>query len=191
MAEAAGDVHRITIAAFERLLEADPDARRRELVDGRVVSMTNPTESHEQIVSNLGAPLKIAMDARECRTYFGGIRVQANDDLGRFDSCRPDLVVRCGPRENRMWITDPVLVVEVLSPSTIDTDRGRKLWFYKALPTMRHIVLVYTDQMRVEHYTKTADAWELEVLTSPGQILRLEAVDFGLDLARIYFDLDL
>ncbi|MDQ2805094.1 MAG: Uma2 family endonuclease [Pseudomonadota bacterium] len=46
-------------------------------------------------------------------------------------------------------------LVVVLSPSTIDTDRGEKLRFYKALPTLRHIALVYQDQMHVEHYRRT------------------------------------
>ncbi|MBT9291047.1 Uma2 family endonuclease [Prosthecodimorpha staleyi] len=129
MAEAVEQERPITLAEFERRAADAADGLRLELVDGRIVMMSNPTETHEQIVSNLGAPLKLAMDDRNCRTSLGGMRVQANDDLGRFDGCRPDIVVRCGPRGDRTWITDPVVVVEVLSPSTMDVDRGRKLWF--------------------------------------------------------------
>ena len=73
-----------------------------------------------------------------------------------IDKTRPDIVVRCGPADStRTFITDPLIVVEVLSPSAIDVDRGAKLDFYKAIPTMMHIALVYQDQMRVEHYRRT------------------------------------
>ncbi|KPL53871.1 Uma2 family endonuclease [Prosthecomicrobium hirschii] len=189
MAEAVEQERRITLAEFEQRVAAAADGRRLELVDGRIVMMSNPTETHEQIVSNLGAPLKLAMDGRNCRTYLGGMRVQANDDLGRFDGCRPDIVVRCGPRGDRTWITDPVVVVEVLSPSTMDVDRGRKLWFYKSLASVSHILLIYTDQMRVEHYRRTDGDWSMEVLTRPGDDLVLDAVAYRIDLGRIYFDL--
>jgi Uma2 family endonuclease len=129
------------------------------------------------------------MDARGCRTYQGGMRVQADDDSKAFDKYRPDVVVRCGPPGTGAYITDPVVVVEVLSPSTIDNDRGRKLRFTKALPTVQHIVLVYSDQTRVEHYARTEEGWRFEALTAPEQPLALEAVDFAIDLAQLYFDL--
>jgi Uma2 family endonuclease len=139
----------MTIAEFDAFVAGIADDRDYELIDGELVMMSNPTETHEQIAANIAAPLKLAMDARGCRTYQGGMRVQASDDAGGRDKYRPDVVVRCGPRENKTYITDPIVVVEVLSPSTIDHDRGRKLRFYKDRPTLQHIVLAYPDQMRV------------------------------------------
>jgi len=99
------------------------------------------------------------------------------------------VLVRCGRGENKTYVTDPVVIVEVLSPSTIDNDRGRKLRFYKTMPTARHIVLAYSDQMRVEHYARMADGWTLSVLTSPEETLALDAVAFSIGLGQIYFDL--
>lgn len=75
----------------------------------------------------------------------------------------------------------------MLSPSTIDTDRGPKLAFHKSLPTVRHIVLVYQDQKRVEHYRRTETGFDLEVLTEAGQTLELDAVAFGIAVGTIYF----
>jgi Uma2 family endonuclease len=177
----------VTIEAFDKFVEAQGDTALFELVEGVIVMMTNPTEVHEQIASNIGAPLKLAMDARGCRTYQGGMRVQLSDNPRETDKTRPDVVVRCGALGPRNYITDPLVVIEVLSPSTIDTDRGPKLDFYKALPTCRHIALVYQDQMRLEHYRRGEQGFELEVLTRPEEVLRLEAVDFRFDLARVYF----
>lgn len=178
----------VTIEAFDGFVAAQADATLFELVDGVIVMMTNPTEVHEQIAANIGAPLKLAMDPRGCRSYQGGIGVQRSDDRRDTNKPRPDIVVRCGAVGTRTYITDPLVVVEVLSPSTIDSDRGPKLDFYKSLPTIRHIALVYQDQARVEHYRRTEHGFELEVLKRPDDVLRFEAVDFDIDLARIYFD---
>jgi Uma2 family endonuclease len=103
---------------------------------------------------------------------------------------RPDVVVRCGRVGTRNFITDALVVVEVLSP-TMDVDRGEKLRFYKALPTLRHIALVYQDQMRVEHYRKTDLGWELETLTHVEDVLLLDALAFTISLETIYFGVEL
>lgn len=191
MSEAARlDDPPVTIAEFDAFLAAQRDDAAWELVGGRIVAMTNPTERHEQIVSNIGAPLKLAMDRLGCRAYFGGMRVQRSDDSRGLDKPRPDILVRCGPVTPNTHITDPLVVVEVLSPSTIDVDRGDKLAFYKRQPTMRHIVLVYQDQMRIEHYRRTDRGWETETLAAPADSLTLEAVGFEMALATIYFGVD-
>lgn len=178
----------VTIDAFDAFVEAQADTALFELVEGVIVMMTNPTEVHEQIAANIGAPLKLAMDARGCRSYQGGMRVQRSDDSRDTEKTRPDVVVRCGALTSRTYMTDPLVVIEVLSPSTIDVDRGPKLDFYKSLPTMRHIAFIYQDQMRVEHYRRVEQGFELEVLKRPDDAVHFEAVDFQIDLARIYFD---
>ena len=179
-----------TIDAFDAFVQAQADTTEFELVEGVIVMMTNPTETHEQIAGNIGAPLKLAMDPRGCRTYQGGIRVQRSDDKRDTDKTRPDVVVRCGPGSAKTYITDPLVIVEVLSPSTIDIDRGPKLDFYKSLPTVRHIALVYQDQMRVEHYRRSEAGFEFEVLKVAGDRLHFDAVDFGIALAQVYFGVD-
>ena len=188
MADAVHRARPLTIADYDRFVDVQRDDREWELVDGTLVMMSNPTENHEQIAGNIGAPLKLAMDAVGCRSYQGGMRVQRSDDSRGHDKTRPDIVVRCGPRQNQTYLTDPLVVVEVLSPSTIDDDRGRKLRFHKSLPTLRDIVLAYQDQMRVEHYRRTEQGWDLEVLTRPEHSLRFDAVDFEIDLDHVYFD---
>jgi Uma2 family endonuclease len=180
----------VTIAGFDAFLDSQQDDSLWELVAGRIVAMTNPTEVHEQIAGNIGAPLKIAMDPKGCRVYQGGIGVQRSDLPNGTNRARPDVVVRCGRLGTRNYITDPLVVVEVLSPSTMDVDRGEKLQFYKAQPTLRHIALVYQDQMRVEHYRRTDLGWELETLTHADDFLDVEAVAFRIALDRVYFGVE-
>lgn len=188
MAQFAENLARMTIAEFDDFVAGLADDLEYELIDGELAMMVNPTQTHEQIASNIGAPLKLAMDRRGCRTYQGGMRVQLDDNSSARDKYRPDVLVRCGPRENTTYVTDPIVIVEVLSPSTIDNDRGRKLRFYKSMTAARHIVLAYSDQMRVEHYVR-ADGWQLNVLTAPAEALALDAVEFSIELRQIYFDL--
>jgi hypothetical protein len=95
------------------------------------------------------------------------MRVQRSDDPRETDKTRPDVVVRCGALGTKTFIIDSLVVVEVLSPSTIDIDRGPKLDFHKSLPTIRHIALVPQDQMRVEHYRRAEQGFELDVLSAP------------------------
>ena len=192
MATALRQPEPVTIEAFDAFVETQADDSMFELVEGLIVMMSNPTEAHEQIAANISSPLKAATDKRNCRTYIGGMRVQLSEKISGVDKTKPDIVVRCGSASgSRTFITDPLAVVEVLSPSTIDIDRGPKLDFYKSIPTMRHITLVYQDQMRVEHYRRTDTGFELEVLKTATESLELEAVGFALDLQRIYFGIDL
>lgn len=185
MAEAANKIE-MTIPEFDAFVEGVAEGKNFELFDGTPLLMSNPSETHEQTASNIGANLKLAMDKRGCRTYQGRIMVQASANATGRDKFRPDVVVRCGPPSNNTFITDPIIVVEVLSPSTI--DRGPKLEFYKNLPTVQHVVLAYTDQMRVEHYFRVENGGDMKVLPTPEGILELEAVEFSMDLEAIYFD---
>lgn len=192
MATAPKQPEPVTIEAFDAFVETKgDDGRLYELVDGVIVMLSNPTEAHEQIAANLASPLKAATDKRQCRTYIGGMRVQLSDKVSGVDKTKPDVVVRCGPvTSTHTFITDPLVVVEVLSPSTIDFDRGAKLDFYKVVPTMSHIVLVYQDQMRVEHYQRTPHGFELQVLKKPEDRLEFDSLGFQIDLASIYFGVE-
>jgi Uma2 family endonuclease len=145
MAQAAGQIGKMTVAEFDAFVESIPNGRDFELIDGSPVAMGNPTETHEQIAMNIGAALKAAMDGRGCRTYQGGMRVQASNDATGKDKFKPDVVVRCGPASNNTYISDPVVIVEILSPSIMGRDRGPKLAFYQALPTVQHVVLAYSE----------------------------------------------
>ena len=73
MSEAVVAEPSVTIAEFDAFLDSQQDDSSWELVAGRIVAMTNPTEVHEQIASNIGAPLKLAMDPVGCRVYQGGL----------------------------------------------------------------------------------------------------------------------
>jgi Uma2 family endonuclease len=120
----------LTIEEFDALLEAQRDDVSWELIAGRIVGMTNPTIAHELIAGNLAVPLDLALRGGPCRVYRGGVRVQRSDDSRGIHKPRPDVMVHCGPVDQRKnYVTNPMVVVEVLSPRTMDDDRGEKLRF--------------------------------------------------------------
>ncbi len=176
----------VTIAAFDAFLDGQADARLWELVAGRIIGMTNPSQAHEKIVSNIGRHLLQAVDARRCQVFFGGMRVQRSENQTKYYKPRPDLLVRCGALQDRNFVTDPLVIVEVLSPSTMDNDRGEKLRFCKSLPTLVHLVLAYQDQMRAECYRREGLGWALEVLTQPEDEIGFDALGCGMALADAY-----
>ena len=178
-----------TLSDYEAFIAPLRENERWELIDGVIEAMTNPGEKHGLIVGNIFAPLKLALDKGGCRAFSGSMRVQRSDDRNEDMAAIPDIMVRCGPRLDRNFATDPTVVVEVLSRSTMVRDRGSKFEFYRSLPTLQHIALVYQDQMRVEHYRRSAEGWTLVVLTRPADRLSLDAVDVAIDLDTIYFDI--
>ena len=187
MSHAIAD-HPVTVAEFERFMERQPPDTRWELLDGQILAMTNPSEDHGQIVHNIVRGVGDTGRERGCRVNIGGLRVQASDAAGGTTATIPDMTVRCGPRVGRNWIDDPVIVVEVLSPSTMDFDRGGKLDFYRSLQSARDIVLVYQDQVRVEHYRREGEGWAMLPLTQLADPLTLDGVPCSIGLADIYAD---
>jgi Uma2 family endonuclease len=125
---------------------------------------------------------------RRCRLTMGDVRVQVSDDVRGIYAPLPDVMVWCGPMEPaRNFVTTPLIVVEVLSPSSMDNDRGAKLRLYKTgFQTLRQIVLVYQDQMRVETYERVDTGWDLLTLSRPEQTLMFSALVFGMTLADVH-----
>ena len=174
------------------MLDGEHGDTRWQLLAGRIVGMVTPTIAHALISNNLGDALALAVAPQGCNVFRTSIGVQSAEDDARTYRPVPDLVVHCREvDQRRRYVTDPVVVVEVLSPSIMDDDRGVKLDFYRSIATLRHIVLVYQDQMRVEHSRRTELAWETVVLTKPEDVLELDAAQVGVKLRAIFARVEL
>jgi Uma2 family endonuclease len=93
------------------------------------------------------------------------------------------------PREpGRRMVIDPVAIVEVLSPSTGQVDRWRKVADYRTLPSIQEILVAFSDERRVEVQRRTADGWRVEDLIGRAEI-RLGCCDAPIPLDAVYRDL--
>ncbi len=168
---------------FEQFLDWDDGTDRRyELVDGRIVAMAPPSEAHATIVSNLAYAIGDQLQP-PCRVLgaFGARLMARADSLYQFD-----LAVTCAPAEGgRRYVADPIPIVEVLSLSTQLHDRSRKLDDYRQLPTVQEILLVASEQRRVQHWRRDGARWIIEDLIADAD-LRLTAVPDPIPLGAVY-----
>ncbi|HEX8485531.1 Uma2 family endonuclease [Sphingomonas sp.] len=131
----------ITVAEF---LAIDfPSDRKFELVDGVIRMMTGGTPAHARVATNILVFLANKLRGTGCRPYNSDMGVQVTETNVRY----PDVSIYCGnpatpEREQQLVFTDPVVVIEVLSASTVRVDEGAKLVEYRDLPSIQTIVFV-------------------------------------------------
>jgi Uma2 family endonuclease len=174
---------RMTLAAF---LEWDDGTDRRyQLVDGVPIMMAPAVEAHGELAAALTMEIGTRLK-RPCRVVSeAGITVPDRRDTYYI----ADLAVTYAPRESgRRMLAEPVLIVEVLSPSTSHIDRWRKVADYRTLPSVQEIVVVSSDERRVEVQRRTSDGWRVEDLIGQASI-RLGVCDGPIPLDAIYRDL--
>ena len=174
MAVAAKRDDRMGVAEYQDWVAGCPDDERWELLDGEPVLMSPPSERHQTIVFTLSRRLAELVEPKGCRVVPGIAVVSRHmDDFAPI----PDVVVRCGPILPDGYASDPVLVAEVLSPSTMSADRGRKTDFYRAVESLQVFLIVYQDEPRVEVWRRQeGNAWRKQALGLDGAI---ELPEFG------------
>lgn len=182
----------MTVAGFLAFLDARPSGERWELIDGRPVprerearAMVGGSRRHSLISINMVAALRRLSIPRGCEAHGGDLLVVPPDDdtFGVF----PDAFVRCGPMaDEARGVTDPIVIVEVLSPSTLAHDRGGKFLIYASIPSVREILLVYQHKIAVERWVRGADGFELEDVAGADAELRLDSLDGAITLAEVY-----
>lgn len=174
---------RMTVGEFLRW--EDGTDTRYELVHGAIVAMAPPTGRHGEIARNIFRALDGRVRA-PCRALFG-VGVAGGESA---EDCRlPDVLVTCEPSPVRVF-TAPRLLVEVLSPSTEKDDRTDKLDFYKSLPSVDAVLLVWQDKRRAQLNLRHEPGWLVRDLVGGGQI-ELPELGSALTLDEIYEGVEL
>jgi len=146
----------MSVEEYAELEKNNPDTRY-EYLDGYVYMMAGGTANHATISGNIYALLRSLLRGGPCRAYNSDMKVRVSEK--RY--LHPDVTVSCDPRDRGTadFIQAPRLVVEVLSPSTEAYDRGRKLQYYLACPSIGEYLLVDARSMRIEMYRKEQKKW--------------------------------
>ncbi|MDQ2801784.1 MAG: Uma2 family endonuclease [Pseudomonadota bacterium] len=133
-----------------------PESEHYELAAGEVVAMAPERVAHVRTKGEIYRRLRDAIDTARlsCEAYVDGIAVQVDEHT----VYEPDALVRCGEplAPDVIKITDPLIVIEVLSPSTSARDTGAKLEDYFRLPSVRHYLIVKTENRTVIHHARDA-----------------------------------
>jgi Uma2 family endonuclease len=169
--------------AFERASD-----RRHEYLNGELYLMAGAGANHNLIAVNVLASLHVQLRQRPCVIYPSDMRVKVSY-TGLYTY--PDVSVVCGAPQfeddQHDTLLNPILIVEILSPSTESYDRGRKFQHYRTLASLQEYVLISQDVHRIERYVRQDnDQWLLSDVTQVDAALELSSISCTLSLADVY-----
>jgi Uma2 family endonuclease len=161
---------------------------KHEYLDGEIFQMAGTSLEHATISSNINASLNIQFKKRQCRSVQSDLRVHV-PATGLYTY--PDVVAVCGEPQmadsHLDILLNPILIVEVLSPSTKDYDMGAKFNHYRTIESLKEYVLVWQDKKRAARYTKRDDAsWVLTDFIGDDAVVELISIECSLSMEDIY-----
>lgn len=168
-------------------LERDSDTRH-EYYAGSIVAMAGGTARHNRIAGSTYVSLYNQLRGRNCNIYPSDMRVKA---IVTNIYSYPDVAVTCGDEEfedsREDSLLNPVVIIEVLSPSTEKVDRGKKFQSYRTIPSLREYILIAQDDYRIERFVRYGEnTWLLSEATGKDAIIELSAIQCVLRLEEVY-----
>lgn len=161
---------------------------KSEYLDGEIFAMAGASEAHILIEANVIAEFNVQFQKKPCQVYTGNMKI----DLSKHGLyAYPDAVVVCGDpiysdkyKDN---LLNPLLIVEILSPSTEAYDRGEKFFRYRKLETFKEYLLISQHTPHIDHYFKQeTNKWILSESDGLEDTLKLPTLEITLSLSRIY-----
>ena len=163
---------------------------RHEYFEGEVFAMAGASKVHNFLVQNASTKMRTSLRGKGCQVFASDVRLEAKE---RFYYTYPDVVVTCDPADHRdpYLVRYPVLIAEVLSPSTAEYDHTTKFENYQKMPTLRHYLLLSQAAWIVEWFRRDeAGQWIYTLLTGPDSILEIPDLGLVLPLRELYEDTD-
>jgi Uma2 family endonuclease len=167
--------------AFEEAAE-----RKHEYFRGQVFAMAGAGMGHNIVFSNVFGELAYSLKGKSCRPFGSDMRVHIPENtLYTY----PDISIFCkddfDPKAK--YATEPTVIIEILSPSTKDYDRGSKFELYRDIPTLKEYILIDSEKVHVEVYRiNSYKHWELEEFKVPDEELVIKQVSWMMPLKVIY-----
>lgn len=166
---------------------------RHEFHNGEILAMSGGTGQHSLLLVNIISTFKFRLKGKPCRAYESNMRVRIADQA-RY--VYPDLTVVCGPPvfdpddRKQTTITNPKLIVEVLSDSTESYDRGAKFRYYRSIPTLEEYVLISQHEPIVDtFFRQQAGDWLSHSYEGRDAQVALKSLDLTLPASEIYDDI--
>ena len=180
----------------EQYLEYEREAdERSELIDGEIYAMVGESPEHGDVSMNLAVTLGVQLRGTNCRGRIKDTKVKSGalkESFGKGTISYPDIVVICGEPEyhdkHSDIVLNPTVIIEVLSESTANFDRGVKFIRYRMFnPTLTDYILVWQDEPLIEHYIRQASVdWLLKEYHGLDKSFRIDSIDCSLNMADVY-----
>jgi Uma2 family endonuclease len=159
---------------------------RHEFLNGEIFAMAGGTLAHNQITANIIGGLGAALKGRPCRALGSDMRLLTPGGLLTY----PDVMVICGSVElahgRRDVVTNPIVLVEVLSDATRAYDLGEKFELYKAIPTLRAYLAVEQRAIGIQYFRREGSSWGVTNIDAGDQVVSLPSIDVRLPVADVY-----
>ena len=159
---------------------------KSEYLNGQIFAMSGASRAHSLITSNISNRLYNQLIESDCEVHSSDMRVQPSPIAYFY----PDVLVACGePRfadDVFDTLLNPVVIVEVLSPSTAAYDRGEKFEHYQQLTSLQDYILVSQNRFCVEHYQRQDQHWERTEFCAPEDVMSLISIGCNISLRDIY-----
>jgi Uma2 family endonuclease len=176
-------LHNYSFKDYLAVEESNPV--RHEFLDGEIYAMAGGTILHAALTVAASFALSTNLTGR-CRVFSSDLRVRC---LATGLACYPDVTVICGnvetDPESKDTVANPTVVVEALSPATIDYDLGEKFENYRQISSLQAVVYVWQDRRQIEVRARTGDAWRTETVGAGG-VAALDALACTLDVSALY-----
>lgn len=175
--------------SFAEYLELEETAAyKNEYQDGEIVPMTGGTTDHNKIALNFAAYLKFALKGQKYNIFIGDVKLW----IAQYrQATYPDVMLIEGEpiyyETGKTTVTNPRLIVEVLSKSTQNYDQGDKFLYYRSLPEFQEYILISQSRPYIMQYNKTEEnKWLLTEYEGENASLSLTSVNFALSFQEIY-----
>ncbi len=173
--------------AFERKWIPDTETVRNEYIEGKLISMSGASFAHNIITINISTALHVQLKGSGCETFANEMRVSSPQTSSYF---YPDVGVVCDePRfEDDVFdiLLNPIVIIEVLSPSTEAYDRGEKFPHYRRIESLKEYILISQDKVNVERYLRNTDEWIFYDYQELDLQLPLTSIQCEVPLQEIY-----
>ncbi len=161
---------------------------RYEYYNGEIFNMSGGTPNHNSIAVSAVIAFGTRLNKSSCRVFNSDQRVKVHVGSPYL---YPDVVIAYRPRFEMInhlpTLLNPLLIIEVLSPSSAAHDRSSKFNQYQSIESLRHYLLIDATACGVVHYQKTADTWQPLFFDQPESILTFDFIDFNLRIALSEF----
>ncbi len=165
------------------ILNRNSKDTRYEYLDGELRILAGGSPDHSIIIANLTTAIKGPLKGSQCRVYNSDVQLKLSEKRYVF----PDITISCDERNRNQkeTIRYPRVVVEVLSPTTEATDRGKKAAYYRACPTIQEYVMVDSEDFFVEVHRREEGRWTIHTF-EPGDAITLESLGIQFPIEDAY-----
>lgn len=186
-----GHAQRTLPSAADYLAAEAQSQIRHEYVNGEIFAMAGGSQRHNRIALNMASALMSGLRGMPCQVFMSDVKLHVACDNAYY---YPDIMVACGDSSRiageAYSVAEPLLVIEVLSPTTENIDRREKLASYRRLASLNEYVLISQDRQQVEIYRRQGDIGWLYLSFEAGDNMEFASVAIALPITELYAGTD-